>query len=59
MEEEMKENRGSRSRLSLELVKQCELLPDSTIDILCLIKQTGHIAVTGLTHPCISVFKMS
>jgi len=45
--------------LKFQLEFQQELLPESTIDTLCLIKQTGHIAVTSLTHPCISIFSFN
>lgn len=42
--------------VTIVMVKQMQLLPESTIDVVYFIKQTGHIAVTGLAYPCISIF---
>ena len=42
--------------ISLNLKKQKEVLTQSTIDLLCYITTTGHIAVTSLSHTIVSVF---
>jgi hypothetical protein len=47
---------GADPAATIVMVKQTELLPESTIDVVYFIKQTGHIAVTGLAYPCVSIF---
>jgi len=45
--------------INLNLKKQKQVLAQSTIDLLCYITTTGHIAVTSLSHTIVSVFNPS